>query len=322
MPTPPPSVGERLRDNWLELLLLLVLLIALAWLATVGRDVWQRVRPEPTSTPTAPNALSTFDGQRALGLVSFLTALGPRVAGSTAHDAAAERIEQELRDNGWQVVVQDFQQDGAARRNIVATAGAGDITLLATHYDTSPVADLDPDPANQVLPAPSANDGGSGAAVLLELARSLDQQQLTGEVWLAFLDGQYSPQGTPVSSGAPELASLLPADSTLRGAVWLDLVGGAEARFSVAPGADPALSAQIWDIASQLGYAAWFTAEPGVSLELGQSALAGLGVPSTVIADAGYPFWRTLQDTPDKASPESLARAGQVLQAFLERAAP
>lgn len=319
MPTPPPNVGQRLRDNWLELLLLLVLLIALVWLATVGRGVWQRVQPEPTPPPAALDAQTAFDGQRALGLVSFLTALGPRVAGSAAHDAAAERIEQELRDNGWQVVVQDFQRDGAARRNIVAKAGVGDITLLATHYDSSPVADLDP--ANQLLPAPAANDGGSSAAVLLELARSLDQQRLAGEVWLAFLDGQYSPQGALVSEGAPELAALLPPDITRRGAVWLDLVGGAEASFSVAPDADPALHAQLWDLASQLGYTAWFKAEPGASLELGQTALSNLGMPSAVIADTNYPFWRTLQDTPDKLSAESLGRVGQVLQAFLERAA-
>lgn len=319
MSIPTATFAKRLRDNWLELLLLLVLTIAFVWLITIGREVWQRVRPEPTPTRLAPDVPSAFDAQRAMGLVSFLTALGPRVAGSTAHAAAAERIEQELRESGWRVVVQDFQQDGVDRRNIIATAGSGDITLLATHYDTSPVSDLDADPANQALAAPSANDGGSSSAVLLELARSLDQERLSGQVWLAFLDGQYSPQGALVSDGALHLDDLIPSDAALRGVVMLDLVGGAEARFRIDPKADPALSGQLWSLASQLGYESWFSTEQGISLELGQTDFADLAVPSVAIADTDYPFWRTLQDTPDKLSVESLLRVGRVLQAFLQR---
>ena len=39
------------------------------------------------------------------------------------------------------------------------------------HWDTRPVADRDPDPANHGRPIPGANDGASGVATLMELAR-------------------------------------------------------------------------------------------------------------------------------------------------------
>ena len=76
-----PGMGQRLRDNWLELLLLLVFAAAVAWIASTARGVWQTVAVAPTATPTpAPTATplptqtaqvpipsqpSTFDGQLA-----------------------------------------------------------------------------------------------------------------------------------------------------------------------------------------------------------------------------------------------------------------
>jgi hypothetical protein len=62
--------------------------------------------------------------------------------------------------------------------------------VLATHYDTRPRADRDPvDPDS---PVPGANDGASGVAVLLELARVLPERLTDQEVWLVFFDGEDS----------------------------------------------------------------------------------------------------------------------------------
>jgi hypothetical protein len=49
-------------------------------------------------------------------------------------------------------------------------------------------ADNDPNPANQSKPAPGANDGASGVAVLTELARTLPQDSVP--VWLVFFDAE------------------------------------------------------------------------------------------------------------------------------------
>lgn len=303
-----------LRANWLELLLLAVLLIALGWLVSLGRELWPKMRPEPTPTPGP----AIFDGQRALGVVTFLTALGPRTPGSDALKVTAERIEEVLRDSGWQVEVQEFTLDGVPRRNIVATAGEGDAILLGAHYDSSPRADLDSNPANRALPPPGANDGGSGTAVLLELARALDKERLAGQVSLVFFDAQYDSDGQPVAAGVQAWAEQTPTVDPPQAAVLIALLGGATQQFSIDTLSDPLLSQQLWDSAEQLGYAGWFIPEPQPAINLGQQTLASLGGPVAVIAGSDAVTWRTLQDTPEQIDPRSLGRVGRLLQVFLE----
>jgi Zn-dependent M28 family amino/carboxypeptidase len=41
--------------------------------------------------------------------------------------------------------------------------------------------------------------------------------------------------------------------------------------------------------------------------------LIEVGVPSALIIDFDYDYWHTLEDTPDKCSPESLREVGTVL---------
>ncbi len=303
-----------LRDNWLELLLLAVLLIALGWLVSLGREIWPKVRPEPTPTPGP----AVFDDQRALGIVNFLTALGPRTPGGDALTTTAERIEEVLRDNGWQVEVQDFALDGVGRRNIVATAGEGEAILLGTHYDSSPRADLDSNEANRSTPPPGANDGGSGTAVLLELARALDKERLAGQVSLVFFDGQYDSDGQPVAAGVQAWAEQTPAIDPPQAAVLVALLGGARQQFSIDAMSDPLLSQQLWDSAEQLGYAGWFIPEPQPAINLGQQTLSSLGGPVAVIAGSDATTWRTLQDTPEQIDAQGLGRVGRLLQVFLE----
>lgn len=314
MPSKRFQAGRWLRANWLELLLLTVLLIALGWLVSLGREIWPKVRPEPVPTP-GPRA---FDSQRALGIVNFMTALGPRVAGSDALTATAERIEEELQDRGWQVEIQEFELDGVIRRNIVAKAGEGEAILLGTHYDSSPLADLDPDEAAHTTPPPGANDGASGAAVLLELASALDKEQLAGQVWLVFFDGQYGSDGQPVAAGVRAWVEQTPPREAPQAAVLTALLGSVRQQFGFDSASDPMLSQQLWDVAEQLGYEAWFIPEPQAGLNLGQSALASLGGPVAVIAGSDAPTWRTLQDTPEQIDPQSLERVGRVLQTLLE----
>jgi len=61
--------------------------------------------------------------------------------------------------------------------------------LLGAHYDTRIFADLEPDPLLREEPVPGANDGGSGVAVLLELARILPEK-LPVPVQIVFFDAE------------------------------------------------------------------------------------------------------------------------------------
>ncbi len=62
--------------------------------------------------------------------------------------------------------------------------------LLCAHWDTRPVADHDPDPALRQSPIPGANDGASGVAVLLELARVFQREAPSVGVDLVLFDGE------------------------------------------------------------------------------------------------------------------------------------
>ncbi|MEJ2558611.1 MAG: M28 family peptidase [Anaerolineae bacterium] len=65
---------------------------------------------------------------------------------------------------GWTVETQEFVFQGVRGRNIIGKAGQGPLVIIGAHYDTRPVADHDPDPANREQPILGANDGGSGVA--------------------------------------------------------------------------------------------------------------------------------------------------------------
>lgn len=326
-----------MRDNWLELLLVLLFVAALAWIFQVSRDIWVTANAEPTATPTArpliegkptstptplpPTAVvRSFDGQRAQVAVATAVALGPRAMGAAAHDAAATAITDELERAGWQVEEQTVDTGGVTLRTVIGKAGSGPLVVLGTHYDTPPLADLDPNAANRSLPAPGANDGTSSAAVLLELAAIVDTSQLTNTVWLAFFDGHYPPGGgDPVSAGAKTLAESLPSEPLPQAVILLDFVAAAGQQFFVDGNSDPALSQALWSLAQELGYGQWFVPETRGETDNGALAFRQRGIPVATIAGLDYPFRRTVADTADKVDAPSLERIGRLLAAFIEK---
>src|SRR3990172_5301330 len=133
-----------------------------------------------------PSTKPSFDGQRALADVEYQIALGPRVSGSIAHVQSVAWMVQSLRASGWQVGIQDNQSMGHPVRNIIAKRGIGQPwIIIGAHYDSRMLADQDTDPEGKTKPVPGANDGASGVAVLMELARVLPRN-LDKQVWLLF----------------------------------------------------------------------------------------------------------------------------------------
>jgi acetylornithine deacetylase/succinyl-diaminopimelate desuccinylase-like protein len=116
--------------------------------------------------------------------------LGIRPTGSKALKATGDYILAGLEKTGWQTETQEFVFRGVPIRNIIGKSGAGQgpLIILGAHYDTRPRANMDQENPN--APVPGANDGASGVAVLLELARTLDKAKLKNEVWLAFFDAE------------------------------------------------------------------------------------------------------------------------------------
>jgi acetylornithine deacetylase/succinyl-diaminopimelate desuccinylase-like protein len=128
----------------------------------------------------------TFTGDLASSWVERQTALGPRLIGSEANRQAGDQILVELTTLGWEIQEQTFTYQNMPIRNLIAyRKGNGPAVLLGAHYDSRKSADRE-DPTR---PVPGANDGASGVAVLLELARALDEP-LPYTVYLAFFDAE------------------------------------------------------------------------------------------------------------------------------------
>ena len=167
---------------------------------------------------------------------------------------------------------------------------------------------------------PGAVDGASGVAVLLELAASLDLNDIEHEIWLAFFDlednGRGGLPGFEWIVGSSFMAQNLAV--TPRAMVLVDMVGDADQQLYYEGNSDPELRAELWRIAAELGYGGQFIPEERHTVVDDHLPFARAGIPAVDIIDFDYPYWHTVEDTVDKASPESLARVGRVLKFWLE----
>ncbi len=334
------AMSRWVRANWIELVLSAVLLIALSWLYRTGRDLLAAETPLPTMTPIAeevvvvvvdetgtpvsPTPTTSFSGQQALGYVAAQVALGPRPSGSNANQAAAAQIADELSRLGWTVETQEFDHDGVPMRNVLARAGSGsEAVLIATHFDTRPVADRDSDPARRADPTLGANGSASGVAVLLELARAIDRSLLGKQVWLAFLDGgdtEGLPGAPAGGAGAAHLAQTLVERP--QEVIVISTVGGENQRFRYHPDAEPQLSERLWLLAARLGNAEWFIPETSQTPTPWTLPWQDWGRPRAAIFGDDYPYRHTTEDTPSRISAISLERVGALLEAYLEGYTP
>jgi glutaminyl-peptide cyclotransferase len=328
--------ATRLRTRWLELALLIGFAGLVVWL---GFAVAPGVRsllptpaptaplaptpslspiPMPTPAPTPAVSAGKFDGPSAFQYVQAQMAIGPRPTGSDAGRKTGDYIVAQLRKHGWQVEEQEFVYRGVQGRNIIAKAGDGPVALIGAHYDTRRLADEDPNAALRAEPVPGANDGASGVAVLLELARTLDKVRLKNEVWLTFFDAEDNGRldGWEFIAGSQEMAGRLTVKPEM--VVIADMIGDRDQQIYKEQNSNPELVARIWDIASRLGYGDVFLPTAKWSMQDDHTPFLQKGIPAVDLIDFDYPYWHTTQDTTDKVAPESLERVGRVLQVLLE----
>jgi Zn-dependent M28 family amino/carboxypeptidase len=259
-----------------------------------------------------------FDAGRAWEHAVAQVELGPRPVGSEAGWATGDYIRDQLRAWGWQVDEQVFVFDGVRGRNLVGRKGSGPAVMLGAHYDTRPIADRDPDPAQRDRPILGANDGASGVAVLLELARVVDVEAAGRTVWLAFFDAEDRGgiEGWPYAVGAREMAREL--EELPEWVIVLDMVGDADQRFRPEAYSDPELQGALWDLAADLGYGPHFPSEARGPILDDHVPFLERGIPAVDVIDFEYPAWHTHADTLAQMRPESLGRVGRLMEVWLE----
>ncbi|MEJ5253425.1 MAG: M28 family peptidase [Armatimonadota bacterium] len=277
--------------------------------------------------PTAVQAeRPAFDGKRAFADLEKQVSFGPRVPGTQAHLQCRDWLMTELEKSADRVELQTFTQvvNGKSLRlyNIfgIFNENAPRRIMLCAHWDTRPTADEELDPANRRKPILGANDGASGVAVLLELARQFKAKRPQVGVIIAFWDGEdYGPDVDTMLLGsryfAKNMGKLRPTYGIL-----LDMVGDKDLQIYKETNsvlAAPELVERVWRTAEQLGYRKYFPNAQKYTITDDHVPLIEAGVPCIDLIDFDYPYWHTLQDTVDKCSAQSLQIVGEVVAAVV-----
>lgn len=276
-----------------------------------------------------------FNADSAYANVARQLNFGPRVPGSEAHRLCGQWLADRLRGYGLEVTEQTatlttFDGTKIPMRNIFASLNpeATDRTLLLAHWDSRPWADNDPDPAKHKEPVMAANDGASGAGLLLELARVLktsgtdrgiDILLCDAEDWGTEGDDDSWAMGTRYFAQNPIKDGYSPSE-----AILVDMVGAKDAVFPrefFSQRAAPALVDKIWATANSLGYGDLFPNRLGTAVNDDHVELLKAGIPAIDIIDfrdgeGFFPYWHTTGDTLDKISKETLEAVGRTIEQF------
>jgi glutaminyl-peptide cyclotransferase len=293
-------------------------------LATFSPRTWCLVAVAAASLTVSGCGGPAFDGERAHALVSKQCEMGTREPGGQGHERMLEWLTKTLEGYADDVALQRFtatmwETTDVRLTNVIASFRPEnrERVLLAAHWDTRAVAERDPVPENVGRPIPGANDGASGVAVLVELARIMSERPPRVGVDLVFFDGEDGGNGAGLGEFclgsayyAQHMGSYAPSY-----AVVVDMIGDRDLAVPVEPNSwnnAPDVVSRIWTAAEEVEAPA-FTRAFGPSVFDDHIPLLRVGVPAAVVIDFDYDYWHTLADTPDKVSSESLSQIGKVL---------
>ncbi len=259
-----------------------------------------------------------FDGGRAYEHVRQIVSFGPRPAGSAALGQTRGYITKQLSALGLTVEEQPFEARtplGTVRMvNLRATlpGSASARLVFAGHYDTKLFREF---------PFVGANDGGSSAAFLIELARVLKARRNAVPIELLFLDGEEAVvewQGDDHTYGSRYYVEAGRKDGTLggiRALVLVDMIGDRDLRILRESNSTQALTEIIWSAARRLKRPEFV--DQATPIEDDHVEFLRAGVPSVDLIDLDYPAWHTREDTLDKVAAGSLQAVGDVVMAAL-----
>ncbi len=272
--------------------------------------------------------------QSAWNYLKTLTGYGPRNFGSSGYFKTMDLIKKVGAEYADGVDVQTFPYPKAngeilEMSNIrlkFAGSRKGPAILIGAHFDTRPFADEEFNPALRSRPILGANDGGSGTAVVLALARYLKNHRDRRAVELVFFDGEdYGAKG----SGENLLGSTFYANQlrqTERDAwpycvIIIDMVGDRNLEIFKETHSEksaPWLVDLIYGTAEKMA-TTQFKSQSKYTIYDDHYPFIGLGIPSVVLIDFDYPHWHKLTDTLDKCSPESMFSVIKVMTAVLSK---
>ncbi len=287
-------------------------------------------------TLKSPNSFSNkylesfFNSTKSLELIQEQINLGPRIPGSNAIERTRHFIVNELQD--WNIVFQNFSKGWGLQKDVPIVnlicqppsfQQSEQIFLIMAHYDTRLWADNDPNYLKRKEPVLGANDGASGVAVSIELAKVLFKYHNLTNFYLVFFDAEDQGGingwnwilGSRYFSSSDILTDINPSF-----AILLDMVGAKDASFfkeinSLNYAED--LVEFIWDTAHTIGYNNYFINKSGRSITDDHIPLLEKGIPAIDIIDdfdIRFTPWHTSFDNITFIDIQTLQAVGTTLE--------
>ena len=281
------------------------------------------------------NAVPKFDKGNAFRYLVEQCEFGPRNPNSNGYKQCLVYLQKTLAGFADTIFLQPFVLDDLVNEesydltNIIARfkVDEPEQILIGAHWDTRPWADEDPEPEKRNDPIVGANDGASGVAVVLELARILNVSPPPIGVTLVLFDGEdMGRSGIPKSyaQGSLAFAKDLPIEKPDE-AIILDMIGDAELhipieRFSYQQNRQ--LVKKLWGLAKVLNLGAFESRIIHTIYDDHVPLWAEAKIPAVDIIDFNYPnsnknYWHTTQDLPENCSAESLGQVGTLLVHYI-----
>jgi glutaminyl-peptide cyclotransferase len=333
-------MNDNRKKRWLVVLAAGATIAGLGLIASARRtaaedDASSATANTPTKVPPPKNPL---DGQRAYGYLQQICAIGPRKSGSVGMQKQRELLQAHFEKLGGKATLQRFLARNPLGGEKVPMANMivewhperKERILLAAHYDTRPLPDRDIDPAKQREGTfIGANDGGSGTALLMELAHLMPT--LEGPIGVDFVlfDGEelvYVEKRDPYLLGSTWFSKQYvdnPTAHKYRWGVVLDMVGDADLQvyqeeFSATWRDTRPMVKEIWATAGKLGVKEFI---PTVGYQVRDDHLPlrnTAKIPTCDVIDFSYPAWHTTNDVLQRCSGSSLAKVGWVVYEWLK----
>lgn len=297
---------------------------------------------EESASPqaAAPLKAADFDADSAYYFVQQQVKFGPRVPNTDAHAKCAAWFVKTLKKYTEHVTVQNFTAkayDGTTLKlqNIVASFNpkATERVLLCAHWDSRPFADYDPDISMRHKPIDGANDGASGAGILIEIARQLSLKPSDGGVDIVLFDGEdYGAHQEANFQGTDDWAlgsqywsrnPHVPAYGARFG-ILLDMVGAENAVFTLEGTSQyyaPDIAQKVWNIGSAIGYSDYFSTERTGAItddhlyinQIRQIPTIDIIQHDPATESGFYKNWHTLNDNLAGISKPTLMAVGQTV---------
>lgn len=312
---------------------LYIYIIASMFLAACGSS-------KKTSTTEITAVGPQFSADSAFMFCQQQCDFGPRTMNSEAHELCGQWIVEKFQGYGMNVTEQratltGFDGTPLQSNNIIARyqPDKEQRIMLCAHWDSRPWADNDPDEANHTKPVMAANDGASGVAVMLEIARLLQTDTCQLPVGVDFVCFDAEDWGSHDDNDSWALGAQYwskqfrtqNSEFRIKYGILLDMVGGQGARFyqeGYSKYYANHVVKRVWQAAAIAGFSSYFPQEDGGGITDDHVPVNEVAkIPCIDIINyypdceesSFGPTWHTIHDDMEHLDRSTLKAVGQTL---------